>query len=383
MGEGMMTAGAHLTVLDCSDNALGPNGMVGLEDLIRSPVCYSLQELMLNNCGLGIGGGKMLAKALLDCHASSSKAGKPLSLKVFIAGRNRLENDGGTALAKFFATVKTLEHVAMPQNGIYFPGITAISEGLAQNPNMKILNLNDNTIRYKGAVALADAFESMPNLIEINFGDCLLKNDGSLVIAEAIMEGHEKLEVINLSANEMRADMGLEVVKAVQNKPNLKVLNLNANEFGYDGKELVRSVMESGPNGDALDSLSDDESPDEDEDDEDEENGEEEEEEEDYEDEVTGDYNSNPEDEDDDIKVEESDPNTIDLSSLQMNNNGPATVDTFFNTPHPSLELFNKLADTNKLDAFKKLLDVSTTVLINKFCITLLFLHSVTREKTT
>uniref|UniRef100_T1GUW7 Uncharacterized protein n=1 Tax=Megaselia scalaris TaxID=36166 RepID=T1GUW7_MEGSC len=335
MGEGMMTAGAHLTVLDCSDNALGPNGMVGLEDLIRSPVCYSLQELMLNNCGLGIGGGKMLAKALLDCHASSSKAGKPLSLKVFIAGRNRLENDGGTALAKFFATVKTLEHVAMPQNGIYFPGITAISEGLAQNPNMKILNLNDNTIRYKGAVALADAFESMPNLIEINFGDCLLKNDGSLVIAEAIMEGHEKLEVINLSANEMRADMGLEVVKAVQNKPNLKVLNLNANEFGYDGKELVRSVMESGPNGDALDSLSDDESPDEDEDDEDEEN----------------------EDEDDDIKVEESDPNTIDLSSLQMNNNGPATVDTFFNTPHPSLELFNKLADTNKLDAFKKLLD--------------------------
>lgn len=268
MGEGMMTAGTHLTVLDCSDNALGPNGMVGLEGLIRSPVCYSLQELMLNNCGLGIGGGKMLAKALLDCHASSSKTGKPLALKVFIAGRNRLENDGGTALAKFFAAVKTLEHVAMPQNGIYFPGITAISEGLAQNPNMKILNLNDNTIRYKGALALAEAFESMPNLIEINFGDCLLKNDGTLVIAEAILGSHDNIEVVNLSANEMRADMGLEVVQALQNKPNLKLLNLNSNEFGYDGKELIRSVMEGGVNPDALDSLSDDESPDEDEDDE-------------------------------------------------------------------------------------------------------------------
>lgn len=43
MGNGMNTAGAHLTVFDCSDNALGPNGMVGLVDLFKSPSCYSLQ----------------------------------------------------------------------------------------------------------------------------------------------------------------------------------------------------------------------------------------------------------------------------------------------------------------------------------------------------
>lgn len=43
LGDGMITAGAQLTVLDCSDNALGPNGMVGLVDLLKSPTCYSLQ----------------------------------------------------------------------------------------------------------------------------------------------------------------------------------------------------------------------------------------------------------------------------------------------------------------------------------------------------
>lgn len=43
LGKGMITAGAQLTILDCSDNALGPNGMVGLVDLIKSPTCYSLQ----------------------------------------------------------------------------------------------------------------------------------------------------------------------------------------------------------------------------------------------------------------------------------------------------------------------------------------------------
>lgn len=43
MGKGMITAGANLTVFDCSDNALGPNGMVGLVELFKSPSCYSLQ----------------------------------------------------------------------------------------------------------------------------------------------------------------------------------------------------------------------------------------------------------------------------------------------------------------------------------------------------
>lgn len=43
MGAGMIAAGAHLTVFDCSDNALGPNGMTGLVELFRSPTCYSLQ----------------------------------------------------------------------------------------------------------------------------------------------------------------------------------------------------------------------------------------------------------------------------------------------------------------------------------------------------
>lgn len=40
---GMMAAGAHLTVVDFSDNALGPNGMSGLVDFLKSPACFSLQ----------------------------------------------------------------------------------------------------------------------------------------------------------------------------------------------------------------------------------------------------------------------------------------------------------------------------------------------------
>jgi len=54
-----MVAGARLVELDLSDNAFGPNGMIGLTEFLRSSSCYSLRELRLNNNGLGIQGGKV------------------------------------------------------------------------------------------------------------------------------------------------------------------------------------------------------------------------------------------------------------------------------------------------------------------------------------
>lgn len=45
---------------------------------------------------------QILAAALTECYRKSSAQGKPLALKVFVAGRNRLENDGATALADAF-----------------------------------------------------------------------------------------------------------------------------------------------------------------------------------------------------------------------------------------------------------------------------------------
>jgi len=59
LGAAIMSAGCRLVELDLSDNAFGPRGIEGVVDLLKSPSCYSLQVLRLNNNGLGIGGGKM------------------------------------------------------------------------------------------------------------------------------------------------------------------------------------------------------------------------------------------------------------------------------------------------------------------------------------
>ena len=46
--------------------------------------------------------GQALAKALEDCYNEAQQAGARFALEVFVAGRNRLENDGATALAAVF-----------------------------------------------------------------------------------------------------------------------------------------------------------------------------------------------------------------------------------------------------------------------------------------
>ena len=54
-----MSNGSHIVEINLSDNAFGPIGVGGLQKFLSSSACYTLEELRLNNCGMGIGGGKV------------------------------------------------------------------------------------------------------------------------------------------------------------------------------------------------------------------------------------------------------------------------------------------------------------------------------------
>ncbi|XP_039581338.1 ran GTPase-activating protein 1 isoform X2 [Passer montanus] len=280
LGDALIAAGAQLVELDLSDNAFGPDGVRGFEALLKSPACYTLQELKLNNCGMGIGGGKILAAALKECHRKSSAQGKPLALKIFVAGRNRLENDGATALAEAFGIIGTLEEVHMPQNGINHPGITALAQAFAINPLLKVINLNDNTFTEKGAVAMADTLKALRQVEVINFGDCLVRSKGAVAIADAVKEGLHKLKELNLSFCEIKRDAALTVAEAIEDKTELEKLDLNGNCLGEEVCEQLHEILEGFNMASVLGSLSDDEGEEDDDEEEEEEDEDEEEEEE-------------------------------------------------------------------------------------------------------
>ncbi|NXO45452.1 RAGP1 protein, partial [Locustella ochotensis] len=271
LGDALIAAGAQLVELDLSDNAFGPDGVRGFEALLKSPACYTLQELKLNNCGMGIGGGKILAAALKECHRKSIAQGKRLALRIFVAGRNRLENDGATALAEAFGIIGTLEEVHMPQNGINHTGITALAQAFAINPLLKVINLNDNTFTEKGAVAMAETLKALRQIEVINFGDCLVRSKGAVAIADAVKEGLHKLKELNLSFCEIKRDAALTVAEAIEDKTELEKLDLNGNCLGEEVCEQLHEILEGFNMASVLGSLSDDEGDEEDEDEGDEE----------------------------------------------------------------------------------------------------------------
>ncbi len=246
LGKGIMTAKAQLTVLDLSDNAFGPIGMEGIVELLKSPSCYTLKELRLNNTGCGTTGGTKLARTLMTCYEKSKEAGKPLALKVFVLGRSRQENDGATELAKVFKVMGSLEEVVMPQNGIYHQGIKALSEAFCKNPNLRIINLNDNTFTPKGAKHFAEALGKLNKLVYLNLGDCLLKTEGCHYIAEALKgNGHQALEELHVDCNEIKIDGGKAIIDAIQSKPSIKVLNVDGNRFGDNGCDEIIALLGS------------------------------------------------------------------------------------------------------------------------------------------
>jgi len=258
LSAGLLTANVRLSELDLSNNAFGPIGMEGLVKLLNSPVCYELQTLRLMNNGLGISGAKMLAKALIDNYHASTKAGTPFKLKVLVAGRNRLENEGIIALSKFFSLVKTMEEITIPQNGIYCKGILALSQSLLQNPNLKVLDVQDNLLTVLGAEALANVLPKLKNLKHLNIADCLIKSKGALAIAEAL-NVHESLENLDVSFNEINGESGIILTKALCDKINLKEYNINGNRFGIETIDIISNTLKESNKDKTLGSFSGDE----------------------------------------------------------------------------------------------------------------------------
>lgn len=321
--------------------------MKGLVDLIRSSTCYSLQELRLMNCGLGITGAKMLAESLNHCYEQSMKVGTPIELRVFAAGRNRLENDGAKALSAVFSKMQSLQEIVIPQNGIYHPGMAALAEALKQNVNLQIINFNDNTITAKGAEYLAEAFYSIENLREINLGDCLLRNSGGQILSDVLADCHPDLEYLNLSGNEIGPEVGSSIANAMAHKESLNQLVLDSNCFGEEGVEAICQIMEDNGKLDLL-SLEDDEGEaDEDENEDCEEEYQEEEEEghgevneEDEECVVTG-FKAGDQPKNDSFAFN---------SSLKTSDEDP--VAAFYNQASPSVALFNEIS-SDRYEAIK------------------------------
>ncbi|KAH8090642.1 Ran GTPase activator [Filobasidium floriforme] len=257
-----------LVELDLSDNAFGGRCADAMVPFLENN--RHLQVFKLNNNGLGIWGGTVVAKALLENAKKSKAAGEESNLKTVVCGRNRLENGSAPYFAEAFAAHGNLIEVRLPQNGIRMEGIHALAQGLSKCPKLESLDLQDNTCTESGTRSISASLPSWPELRTLNLSDCLLSPKGGVSLATALEKGaNPKVETLKLQYGEMDARAIHILAKAIQEHlSSLTTLELNGNRADPEDEciERIKDALASHGHEDALDELDDMEEPEDDED---------------------------------------------------------------------------------------------------------------------
>lgn len=246
-----------LEYISLADNALGPEVEWPLVRLVRAHT--PLQELDINNIGLGPESGIAFAKALVELAKNKTAAPGAPPLRTFLSNRNRLVQDNDAPLqgmaewAAAFAAHPRLRTVDLANNGLRREGMELlVSQGLARLPELEVLDLQDNIFTQRGGThrALAAAAAGWPNLWSLNLNDSLLGSRGAaLLIAALAAVRPSRLEVLRLAGNNLNQGNTAALAAAFGSLGMLRLLELNMNNFSEDDEgygALARLLEERG-----------------------------------------------------------------------------------------------------------------------------------------
>lgn len=236
--KGITESGAKLTLLDLSDNAIGPIGAPSVIEFLESESAETIEKLYLNNCGLGPEGSTSIAACIPRLR----------KLREFICGRNRLENKGAANMSNALSKFRTLEVLRLPQNGINVKGIKCLSDAIDKNfKTIREIDLSDNTIKAEGADSLDGPISRARNLQVLRLDDALLQNEGFSIICDALSKSQalNTMREASFEGNELRGQKVIDLIELTFSGCRRDfALNLLANEFKRSDLSRLESFSE-------------------------------------------------------------------------------------------------------------------------------------------
>lgn len=102
ISAGVARSGCQLKLIDISENAFRGTGIRGMAAILTGPAAFKLEELRMSDQGLSPEGGQVLGGLLKELQENAALENQSLVLRIFKASKNRLENNGATALGRVF-----------------------------------------------------------------------------------------------------------------------------------------------------------------------------------------------------------------------------------------------------------------------------------------
>lgn len=242
-----------LQSISLADNAFGPDVEWPLVRLVRAHT--PLQELDINNTGLGPETGAVFATALVTLAQNKAAAGAP-PLRTLLSNRNRLVQDDDAPLpgmaewAAAFAAHRELRTVDLGNNGIRREGMDLlVRDGLARLHDIEDLDLQDNIIiqRTETHTALAEAAPGWPGLRVLNLNDSLLGSRGAALLITALAAVQpSRLESLKLAGDNLNPANTAALAAAFARLPELREVELNQNNISEDdeGYWALKGLLE-------------------------------------------------------------------------------------------------------------------------------------------
>nr|XP_043605857.1 RAN GTPase-activating protein 2-like [Erigeron canadensis]XP_043605858.1 RAN GTPase-activating protein 2-like [Erigeron canadensis]XP_043605859.1 RAN GTPase-activating protein 2-like [Erigeron canadensis]XP_043605860.1 RAN GTPase-activating protein 2-like [Erigeron canadensis] len=225
--------GFGLRYLNLSDNAMGEKGVRAFSALLSSQ--SNLEELYLINDGIS----EEAAKALCELLPSTDK------LKILHFANNMTGDDGAVAIAEILEKSPLLEDFRCSSTRVDSQGGIALSEALAKCAHLKKLDLRDNMFGVEAGRALSKSVSEFTHLSEIYLGYLNLENDGTLALIEALKASAPRLEVLELSGNEITSQAAPALASFMAaRKETLKKIILSENELKDDGAIVIANALE-------------------------------------------------------------------------------------------------------------------------------------------
>ena len=230
-------AANKLVELNVSDNALGAKGVTACAGVIT---CKTLQRLYVCNNGLSAEAAVLLAQLLMDGGCP------PLTLLHFY---NNMSGDGGAvAIGDIVKACPQLEDLRFSATRSHSEGCKAIARAVATvGGTLRRLDLSDNNFNSDAAELLAASLRKHPLLVYLNLRDSGLGEEGTSAVLQALRETGPRLEVLDLSGNDMTAEQAAELGALLQapSLAGLKDLAVDDNELGSEGAVAIASGLRS------------------------------------------------------------------------------------------------------------------------------------------
>ena len=221
---------SSLKVLDLSNNNITEQATVELAAAIR--INKSLEILWLNGNHLG-SSTVVVVNALREIS----------SLKELNLNDNKnTSKELASAISSVVTKNKSLEILALSDNGLAYDGVIKVAHSLCKHPKLKTLNLQNNNITDKAAEALASITSSNSGFEKLYLGNNHLQLGVIKIVRE--LKNISSLKVLDLSNNNITEQAADELAAVIRINKSLEKLSLDGNHLRSSIVVVVNALQE-------------------------------------------------------------------------------------------------------------------------------------------